>query len=249
MKMMNKNKKHSSFRKELLQDWDTIKKLKGKKKIDFLWDYYKWPAIVCLSVIIIVIIFAQILWEGQKPCRLRVCVVLNTEEDCSFWFYNFTEKLQSDQKPGAVDVNLDQPFDYDNRYYYVQEMEVQATVSSRRMDVAICGEDMYHFLLSLNACLPLDQSLSEDFASFLSGEGKLIYDTANLTEDENGNVDPKDGIPGYYAIDLSDTEFSAQYNNSEPFEPLYAVIISNTEHLNDSETLLKALFQYEGKLQ
>ena len=184
------------------------------------------------------------LYEGQKPCRLRVCVVLNTEDDCSRWFRQFTEELTADEKPGMVDVNLDQPFDYDNRYYYVQEIEVMTTVSSGRMDVAVCGKDMYSYLLALNACMTLDDTLSDDLLSSLSDRGKLVYDTANLTQDENGNVNPEDGIDGYYAIDLSGSEFYELYNQTEDEqEPLYAVIISNTEHFEDCETLLRALCQ------
>lgn len=239
---MHKNKKPSRLRLELIRDWNTLKSLSGKKKLEFLWDYYKWPVTVCISAIIVIAVFAHILWEGQRPCRLRACVVLNTEDDCSFWFYQFTEELKSDGKPGDVDINLDQPFDYNNRYYYVQEMEVRTTISSQRMDIAICGEDMYRYLLALNACLPLDQALSDELATLLSGSDRLIYDTAKLTEDEHGQVNPDDGIDGYYAVDLTNTEFDNLYNQTEDGnEPLYAVIISNTEHLDDCEALLRAL--------
>ncbi len=244
---MNKKKKSESiFIRELCRDLNTLKSLPFKKKIRFLWDYYKWPAIAGIFILITVCTFAHMFYEGQKPCRLRVCVVLNTDDNCSPWFKTFTQDLCSDGKPGAVDVNLDQPFDYDNMYYYVQEVEVMTTISSGRMDMAVCGPDMYSYLLALNACLPLDQGLTGDLASSLLAEGKLVYDTANLTQDKNGNVNPADGIDGYYAVDLSETEFYDLYNQTameETPEPLYAVIISNTEHLADCESLLKALIR------
>ena len=241
---MKMTKKNSVFLQELRRDWNTLKGLHGKKKLEFLWDYYKWRAIVAIFAILTICTFANMLYEGQKPCRLRVCVVLNTEDDCSRWFRQVTKELTADEKPGMVDVNLDQPFDYDNRYYYVQEIEVMTTVSSGRMDVAVCGKDMYSYLLALNACMTLDDTLSDDLLSSLSDRGKLVYDTANLTQDENGNVNPEDGIDGYYAIDLSGSEFYELYNQTEDEqEPLYAVIISNTEHFEDCETLLRALCQ------
>ncbi len=241
----NKNphlKNTSSLRAELRQDLDTLKRLDTRGKLQFLWDYYRWRILVCVCVVVIVGMFAHMLWEGQKPCRLRVCVVLNTEDDCSVWFRKFAQELESDGKEGDVDVNQDQPFDYDNRYYYLYEVEVMTTISSKRMDVAICGADMYRYLLALNACLPLDTALSEDLVSYLSEKEMLCYDTANLTEDENGNVDFADGIDGYFAIELSDTEFGRTYNQTdEENKPLYAVIIANTEHLTDSAALLRAL--------
>ncbi|MCI9151228.1 MAG: hypothetical protein HFI42_12175 [Lachnospiraceae bacterium] len=238
---MKKNKHKSRWRRELKQDLATLKNLSLRDRFVFIWDYYKWPMITLCFLIFVVCLFAHMLWEGQKPCRLRVCVVLNTEQSCSLWFRSFTEELTADGKPGAVDVNQDQPFDYDNSYYYVHEIEVMTTISSGRMDFAICGSDMYSYLLALNACLPLDTALSEDLAEALLKEGRLVYSTANLTVDEDGNSNPADGIDGYYAVDLAETPFSAAYNQTEEEEPLYAVIISNTEHLADCEALLRAL--------
>lgn len=241
---MKKNKETNFFVKDMQRNWNTFKSLHGLKRLGFVWDYYKWRIIVIAFSVITVCTFAHMLYEGQKPCRLNACVVLNTEDDCSRWFDKFTQELISDGKPGKVDINLDQPFDYDNKYYYVQELEVMTTVSSMRMDIAICGKDMYSYLLALNACLPLDTSLPEDLVTSLSDSKKLIYDTANLKIDRNGNIDPEDGIDGYYAVDLSETSFCDLYNQTEDGkEPLYAVIISNTEHLEDSVKLLRALLE------
>lgn len=228
------------FWADMKRDWNTLKQLRGKALLVHLWEYYKWFFLTVICVIWAAAVFANILWEGQKPCRLRVCVVLNTEDNCQRWFDDFGAALTADGKPGALDVNLDQPFDYDNMYYYVQEAEVMTTISSGRMDVAICGEDMYSYLLALNACLPLDEALPEEMADALSGQ--MVYSTANLTVGEDGQVDPADGIDGYYALDLTQTEFAAQYNQGEGSGPLYGVVISNTEHLEDSFALLRALF-------
>ena len=188
-----KSKEPSVFLQEVRRDLDTFKRLSGKKKIGFIWDYYKWYILALVFAIVTICTFAHMIWEGQKPCRLRVCVVLNTEDNCRLWFDQFIEELTSDGKPGAVDVNLDQPFDYDNQYYYVQEIEVMTTVSSLRMDVAVCGPDMYSYLLALNACMPLERGISKELFSTLEKEGRLVYDTANLTVDENGHVNPEIG--------------------------------------------------------
>ena len=127
---MAKNKQNSVFIQEIHRNFNTFKSLHGKQRLQFIWDYYKWRIIVIIFSIVTVCTFASMLYEGQKPCRLQACIVLNTEDDCSRWFDKFTEELTSDGKPGKVDINLDQPFDYDNKYYYVQELEVMTTVSS-----------------------------------------------------------------------------------------------------------------------
>lgn len=239
----NAGKRRSSpILNELKQDWQTLRGLDKKGRIQFVLDYYKWRILTCAFAAFTILSFAHALWQGQKPCRLHVTVVLDTEDNCGAWFCSFAKKLQTDGKPGAVDVNQDQPFDYDNQYYYVQELEVMTTVASGRMDVAVCGKDLYSYLLALNACLSLDTSLSKDLADRLSAQGRLVYDTANLTVDKNGKTDPSDGISGYFAVDLSGTEFEQTYNQSDGGGgSLYAVIISNTENKADCEALLKEL--------
>jgi hypothetical protein len=185
------------------------------------------------------------LWEGQRPYRLNLCVVLNTDDDCAEWFDSFENDLLSDGKKGAFSINTDQPFDYDNMYYYVQEIEVMTTISSGRMDVAICGEDMYSYLLALNVCLPLDEYLPDDMLSALSESGNLVYSTANLQKDSSGDVDLSQGIDGCFAVSLDGTEFDGLYNSPEASEkePLYLIIISTTDHLDDSMALLEYMLR------
>lgn len=242
--MDSRDQWRTSLWQDLARDWNTLKSLHGKQRLLFVWDYYRWRILAVICAVIAVSLGVSILREGQKPCRLRVCVVLNRETDCRDWFSSFTEKLQSDGKPGTVDLNFDQLFDRNNSYYDLHQLQVMTTVSAGRMDAAVCGEDLYRYLLSLNACLPLDRGLTEDLYRSLENRGMLVYGTANLTADESGHVDPAEGIPGYYAVDLTGSEFYELYGRGgEGLEdqPLYAVIISNTEHPEDCQALIQAL--------
>ncbi len=242
-KRRNKETKGPSyFRMEVQRNWNTFKSLPGiRKKAGFIWDYYRLPIILSIMLLVFAVIFAHMLWEGQKPKRLQVCVVLNSTDSCLDWFADFEKNLQKDGNNGSVDVNEDQPFDYSNSYYYLYELEVMTTISSERMDVAICGPDMYSYILALNACYPLDEALPEYLFTELDQKGMLDFNTANLQIDENGLIHPEDGIPGCYAVNISDTSFAGRYDRTEDKVPLYAIIIRNTGHLNDAVALIRAL--------
>ena len=241
-------KKDYGFLFDLKRDWNTLRSLRGKALLRYIWDYYKVPIFVTLFALFAAFTMGRIIWEGQRPYRLQVCVVLNTDDYCQSWFDDFEAELSKDGKGGDLDLNLDQPFDYDNMYYYVMEIEVMTTISSQRMDVAVCGEDMYSYLLAINACLPLDQALPEDFREEVAD--RLVHSTANLQYDRDGRIDYEAGIDGYFALDLEGTAFETEYNRPDQWGedpgPLYAVIISNTGHLDDSITLLKALAATES---
>ncbi len=241
--MKGKKEKDYGFAYEAKRSWATFRSLHGRDRVRWIWDYYKFPIIVTVFAIIAACNIIHIVIEGQKPRRLEVTVVLNTDDYCQDWFHGFARELSADGVPGEVDVNYDQPFDYSNMYYYVMEMEVMTTVSSQQMDVAVCGEDMYSYLLAINACLPLDEALPPEMRERLSD--RLVFSTANLQYDENNQVDWEAGIDGYYALDLEGTPFELTYNQPGTYDedpgPLYAVVISNTEHLEDSFALLDAL--------
>lgn len=82
---MKKNKNpHSKYTSslwaELQLDLDTLKRLDARGKLQFLWDYYRWRILVCACVIVIVIMFAHMLWEGQSPavCAYALCSTRRT---------------------------------------------------------------------------------------------------------------------------------------------------------------------------
>lgn len=231
-----------NFVQDLKQDLKTLKTLDGRQKLQFIWDYYKWKILTVITVIVIIINLILILIEGQRPYSLRVCAVLNTEDDCADWFGELEEELKHSGSKYGIDLNQDQPFDYDNVYYYVQELEVMTTISSYRMDVAICGEDLYSYLLALNACMTLDEHLPQELFDTLQSRDMLDYNTANLTIDKNGNTNPADGIDGCYAIRLTETDFYETYNRGND-EPLYAVVISNTEEMDNCLKLVEKIIQ------
>lgn len=243
------DKTPSIFRQEVNRDWNTFRRLDFKRKMRFLWDYFRFKIIAAIVIVVVVVSAGIALYHGQQPCRLQVCVVLNNEMRCQSWFDGFFDELQADGNKARCDLNEDQPFDYHNKYYYVQELEVMTTISSQRMDVAVCGPDMYEYVLALNACMPLDTALSDSTMKSLEDKGMLVTSTAGLRYNDDGTLDESDAVDGIFAIDITNTEFGHEYNDKQKLEdgetnaPLYAIIITNTEHTEDSVKLIEALIK------
>lgn len=221
------------------QDLEKLKTMSGKERVEFIWIYYRWYLLAAVLSVFVVCHFAFLLWYGQRPCRLRVNVVLNDQNiSCASWFRSFEKELKADGLPGDLDMNEDNPFDYDNRYFQVMEIRVMTTISSGRMDVAICNEDLYSYLLALKACAPLDQLIPEY-------REQLVKSIAGQTINPDGSVDSTCAQEGFYALNLTNTSFGREYN-AEQNKPLYAVMIANTEHPADSLILLRALMKDES---
>jgi hypothetical protein len=94
-------------------------------------------------------------------------------------------------------------------------------------------------------CLPLDEYLPDDELETLSENGNLVYSTANLQKDSSGDVDLSQGIDGYFAVNLEGTEFDDTFNSpiDSEKEPLYLIIISTSDHLDDSMALLEYMLR------
>ena len=223
---------------------EIIRSLHGRKRLGYIWDYYRYRIAAVIVTLIIAVTAVRLLAEGRRQYRLDICVVLNTEDDAGAWFDQFEKDLTSDGTEGRIRVNFDQPFDYDNRYYYVQELEVMTTVSSYRMDAAVCNADMYSYLLAINACARLDEVLDPSLYDSLLSSGSIREDLAGLQADENGQIHEEEGIPGYYGVELSGTQFAQDYNQPADGgtpEPLYAVIISNTDNMTDCTSFISQI--------
>lgn len=244
----NKRKKEDSvFIQEVKRDISTFRRLDGKRRLKYIYDYFRWKILVAFVVIICLCVAGHMLWQGQRPVRLRACVVLNNEDYCTDWFSAFTKKLQSDGNTAAVEVNQDQPFDYDSPYYNLHELEVMTSVSSMRMDAAVCGPDMYDYLLSLAAVHDLREIAPEELYAAWEAQGLPVTSTAGIKINKDGSEDRSDAKEGVFALDLSGTAFGKKYNvqedatEDEPAEPLYFCIISNTTHLEDALVLAEEI--------
>ncbi len=226
---MKNKKEESAFVRDRRQELETIKRLHGFKRLEHIWIYYKARIFVTCFTVFVIFTFANMLWEGQKPCRLRVCAVLESGASCEEWFENFYNGLKEDGKKGEVLLDEDFLFDSDNSYIQLMEVELMSMVSSQRLDAAICGKDMYEYLLSINACMDLDELFGGEMPQntvFAKGEAA-----------QGGN---EKGVIGNYAVDISDTAFAKKYGQGAG-GPLYAIVISNTEHTDDAKKLLEEL--------
>ena len=250
----NEQKKEDSiFIQEIKRDIATFRRVHGKRRLIYIYDYYRWKILAAIIVVVCLFTAANLLLHGQRPVCLRVCVVLNNEDYCTDWFSAFTKELKSDGNNAAVDVNQDQPFDYDSPYYNLHELEVMTTVSSQRMDAAVCGPDMYSYLLSLSALYDLSELASDELFAKWQEQGLPVTGTAGIHINKDGSEDRSNAVDGIYALDISGTAFGQKYNKQEealngspdldgsPDQPLYFCIISNTTHLDDALKLAEEI--------
>lgn len=236
---MKQKKEKSIFRQEMDRDFSTFQRLHGKKKIQFIFDYYKWYILAGIFCLLVILTFANIFYQGNKPYRIRTLAVLNTDANCKPWFDAFEEELTNHGKDGEISLNAEQPFSRKDMYFYVEQIEVQTSIANKRTDLVIGGKDLYQYVLMMKGCYPLDEVLEKKEVKRLKKEKRLLYSSAGLKENKDGSFDDSEAIKGYYAIDISNTAFGKKYNKSK--KPLYAFLTSTNQNIKDSLVLLRKL--------
>ena len=66
---MKKKKEKSIFQQEMERDIGTFKRLHGKKRLQFVMDYYKWYILAAIVIILIIASFAHMFY-GKIGCMI-----------------------------------------------------------------------------------------------------------------------------------------------------------------------------------
>ena len=64
-----------SRQEKLEQQWKTIRSLKGKKKLEYLWSYYKVILVILLAVILVVYTAGVMIRNGKENTVLSIVIV------------------------------------------------------------------------------------------------------------------------------------------------------------------------------
>ncbi len=68
--MEKKYESDLSRQEKLEQQWKTIRSLKGKKKLEYLWSYYKVILVILLAVILVVYTAGVMIRNGKENVEL-----------------------------------------------------------------------------------------------------------------------------------------------------------------------------------
>ena len=99
---MNRQIKHVTD--QFKRDGETLKRLKGKKKIEFLWDYYKIP-IVAAAIVLVFAVLALVIRSPQKDTALYIVWINAVSQEESTYFDDCLTAAGIDTEKKHADVN------------------------------------------------------------------------------------------------------------------------------------------------
>lgn len=229
-----------------------LKQLHGKKKIQYIWDYYKLPiTVLCIFLYIIVYILYRH-FSYRNPVIYTALVNVAVGEDLnkklSTDFLNFLNLSPSKNKVELY-TGLYLTDDEQNAYYqytYASRIKILATIDGELLDVVLMNKEAFDAFSQNGYLCDLDMLLSQKTPDFYNDIKSDLSSNIIILEDNANDLifDPSISYYAvteeyYYGLDLSRTNLIQQAGFEEP---VYLGIIANSPRQETAITYLQYLY-------
>lgn len=234
-----------------LQD-KNLKTLKGKAKLQYIWDYYKLPLIV---LAILLYIFGYILYNHftEKERILYTALVnVNAGETLTKGLCNdFLDSLNLNPSQNQLELYTglyltDNDQNAYHQYTYASRIKILAMIDGKLLDVVLMNKEAFDafsqngYLYDLAEFLPqADINLYESIQSDLVANLIILEDNAIEHQLDTSLSYEAVTEEHYYGIDLSHTPL---IKNARFAEPVYLGIIANSPRTDIAVAYIKYLF-------
>ncbi len=150
---------------------EDYKKLAPEKKVEYIWDYYKFPIIIAL-VAVIGLISLTVSLINHKKVTLN-CLVLNDmyNDSLADALHDEFAVYTGDKNTNAqIDLMFQFYIDRDNKVYPEDStsMKIMAMLNSEQADVFIGNLDSLWYFENLDIFLPIRDAVSAELYEKLS---------------------------------------------------------------------------------
>ena len=231
---------------------ETLKTLSGRKKLQYIWDYYKLP-LALLGILLYILIYVSYNHLTHKDTILYTALVnVNAGADLTEGLSDdFVEYLNLDSSKNMLELytGLYLTDDEQNEYFqyaYASRLKILAAIDGEVLDIVLMNREAFD-AFSQNGYLC-------DLEMFLLQTDPVLYDTIKQDLAENITIlednlieiqlDPSVTYHAiteehYYGIDLSHAGLILDAGFREP---VYLGILANSPRRDSAVSYLRYLF-------
>lgn len=235
----------------LIKD-DNLHKLHGKKKIQYIWDYYKLPLVI-LGIFLYVITYALYNHFSHKDTVLYTALVnVNAGESLTEGLgADFLDYLELDASQNKLELYTGLYLTYDehnpyHEYTYASRMKILASIEGELLDVALMNQEAFDAFSQNGYLCDLEEFLSQADADLYNSIKSDFADNIVILEDNAIELQLDASIPYHaiteehpFGVDLSHTWLMRQAGFEET---VYLGIIANSPRKDAAVAYLRYLF-------
>ena len=216
-------------KEKLREEWEKLKQLSFKKKIEYIWNYYKIFIIGTVGIVFAISAIVQIIGDIQTVTELSVAYAN------SYAVQEVSEALAQDFKEYGEFDGKKQEVVFDTSYFFRLEApdemtmsaqtKIMAVIASKSMDVMVMPEEVYQYYLPSGAFARLEEVLAAD----------LLEQTEAFwcMDKQEGDSDAK-----VYGLKLENNEKLKLFYGEEP---VFIAVIGNSEHQDNAAKFIQYL--------
>lgn len=210
---------------------DIIKKLHGKKKLQHLWEYYKFPFVVCCVFLYIVgyIIYGQLSKQNvvlyTALVNVSVSDTLNKQLNDGFIGY-----LQLDKNKNSCHLYQNlcltaYPDSSSYDYIYASKVKVLAAIDNEQLDVVLMNKEAFDYFSRNGYLCDLENFLKkEDYQLYNLLKDMLVKNTVTQnTEMQSTGIDLS-YLPLFSEAGFSDKVYLGVIGNSTRKDPILSYL-------------------------
>lgn len=202
-------------REKWQKQWETIRRLKGKDRLEYLWQYYKAVLVAVIAVVLVVYTVAVMIRGAMQDTLLSI-VVVDSEIT--------SDEAASELEKGILDIiGTGGKYDHVETVLTATSVENDENIMKLRVslstageaDVVVCGESVYEEYASQGAFADMEEVLGDEY----------------------------DSCAGYMTdgqVDLTKCPESF-LNRYAGYSPAYLCVLSHSEHTENAAALIKAV--------
>lgn len=244
----------SSIKKRQTAEREKLRNLHGAKKLQYIWDYYKFPMVVC-GIILYIIAYSIYGKVTHKDIILYTALVNvtageNLTEDLSS---NFLESGQIDPVKNELYLHsglylTDDENNVYHEYTYASRMKILAAIDAEQMDVVLMNKEAFDAFSQNGYLCDLEKLLAEEAPELYQEIKPYLITNTSILEDnaidlyfDNSityHAETEDYVMG---LDLSTSPLIAKAGFSEP---VYLGVLSNSPRKTTAVSYIQYLYQF-----
>lgn len=210
-----------------------FKDLDRKKKLSFIWDYYKWPIIVVIGLVITLAISLPQLIENSKEIVLYSAFVntqLSDTNEIHPLLQEFAEEKEIDLDGKRMMLDCSMIINHENPSNFSMEcsQKLTAMFSAKKLDVVVADKETYENYEVFGVYEDLEKLMDEEFIE--KYKDKLVYSSTNDSNEKHA-----------YAIEVTDSKVLQEYKAY--LVPAYFSIAVNAQHPENAVEFLEYLME------
>lgn len=175
------------------------------EKLDYIWSYYKFPVIMAI-ILIYIMIYAGYRHFSRKETALYIaCVNISTSENTeSALFDGFLDFAGIDRKKNKIYIYQalylsDNPTLANHEYAYASRLKLLAAANAGQLDVFLMNREAYNILSESGYLLELPPILEQENPKFLEQLRPFLIEN-NIILTDNAIERDLNETDEYYAV-------------------------------------------------